>query len=239
MQIQLLHQQILIQTERLRDLHRSIMSHSAPIPAEEINNLLSEIRNLYGLAIQLNNENAIQLLNEIQFAAKEINLKATVPVTSEIKPDPAKIQDEPVKITEAKAISNKTEEKHSDKKRVVSDIHEMFHVTPVLANKFSDQKTVAEKIAGNENTRRISDHLKSPVTDLKSAIGLNEKFKFINQLFNGDAKEYHSVIDQLNTSSNSETAMNFLKEISDTNDWESHAAVAKTFMDIIERRFSA
>jgi len=240
MQIPLLHQQILLQTERLRDLHRSIMSHTTAIPAEELDTLLQEIRNLYSLALQLNNENAIQLLNEIKLAAKEIIVKEAASSIQTIEiPEPTIIQKELEKIAEVKQTALKSEEKPAEKKRIVTDIHEMYQVSPSLANKFSDHKTVGEKIAGNESTRRISDHLKTSVTDLKSAIGLNEKFQFINHLFKGDSKKYHLVIDQLNASPNSETAMSYLKEISDTNDWESHAAAAKTFIDIIERRFTA
>jgi hypothetical protein len=237
MQIPLLHQQILLQSERLRDIHRTMMNYNGSIPAKEMENFLLEIRNLYNLALQLNNENSINLLNEIQLAVNETkskNVPEVTPVASETS-----LKNIVEEIPEKTKIEIKLEEKSSDKKKIASDIHELYKESPTLANKFTDKKTVGAKIAGNENTRRISDNLKASVTDLKSAIGLNEKFQFINQLFNGDAKKYHSAIEQLNTSNGSEDAMNFLKEISETNDWESHAAVAKSFMDIIDRRFSA
>ena len=145
--------------------------------------------------------------------------------------------------TEAKLLTTnppgiKAEEKPAEKKRIVSDIHEMFHDTPTIANRFSDQQTVASKIAGGESTKRVSDQLKSSVTDLKSAIGLNEKFQFISHLFNGDAKKYNTAIDKLNACPTAEVAMKYVQEISDSNNWESYAPSAKSFLEIIERRFS-
>ena len=240
MQISILNQQLLVQTERLSDLHRSIMIHSTPVPAAVIENLLLEIRNLYTLALQLNNENAIQLLNEIQLTTAKHMAEFSNPVlqsSQDSVPDrtlsaeiiPKEVKPQPEK---------KAEEKTIEKKRIVSDIHEMFQDAPTIANRFSDHQTIAEKIAGNENTRRISDQLKTSITDLKSVIGLNEKFQFINHLFNGDAKNYNAAIDHLNATITSETAMKFVQEISDSNNWESYPQSAKSFLEIIDRRFS-
>ncbi len=249
MQILLLHQQILLETERLRDLHRSIMSHSSPVPAAEMENLLQEIRNLYSLALQLNNENALQLLNEIQMAANQLVLplsksslqsaENTVPF-QRIEPDETLVNDPKDSIPEMVPSSvSYIKEKPLEKKHIASDIHEMFHDSPTIAKRFSDHQTLAEKIAGNGNMKRVSDNQKSSVKDIKSAIGLNEKFQFINQLFNGDAKKYHSVIDELNTSTSVDIALNSIREISDFNNWESHPASAKSFIEIVERRFSS
>ena len=249
MQILLLHQQILLETERLRDLHRSIMSHSSPVPAAEMENLLQEIRNLYSLALQLNNENALQLLNEIQMAANKQILpfsKSSLLSSENSEPflskKPEEIQVDVPEDTIPEVVQppvSNISEKHPEKKHLVSDIHEMFHDAPTIAKRFSDHQTLAEKIAGNGSLKRVSDNQKTSVKDIKSAIGLNEKFQFINQLFNGDAKCYHSVIDELNKSSSIDIALNSIKEISDSNNWESHPASAKSFIEIVERRFSS
>ena len=248
MQIPLLHQQILLETERLRDLHRSIMSNSSPVPAVEMENLLQEIRKLYGLVLQLNNENALQLLNEVQLAAVQQMPTISKPfVQTSIEPPPIQIikQEElPSMETGEKTEDAKTflqsasVDKTQDKKHIVSDIHEMFHDSPTVANRFSDHQTIAEKMAGNDLKKRVSDNLKSSIKDIKSAIGINEKFQFINQLFNGDAKKYHTIIDEINSSPSSEIAMNRIRLISESNNWESHPASAKVFLEIIERRFS-
>ncbi len=248
MQILLLHQQILITTERLRDLHRSTMLHSSPIPASEMEILLQEIRNLYGLVLQLNNENALNLLNEVKLAVTQqmpvISKPTLAPAEESSTIHPSKPEEILLKVTEAKILEIKhtetsvTEEKSTQKKYIVSDIHEMFQDVPSVADRFSDHQTIAERIAGTGSMKRVSDNQKTSVKDIKAAIGLNEKFQFINQLFNGDAKKYHSVIDELNVSPSVDFAMNYVREISESNNWESHPASAKSFIDIIERRFS-
>lgn len=248
MQIPLLHQQILLETERLRDLHRSIMSHSSPVPAAEMENLLQEIRQLYSLVLQLNNENALQLLNEVQMAVVQQMPTKTKPfIQTSIEPPPIqtiKQKELPSMATEEKVedvnpfFQSASDDKTFDKKHIVSDIHEMFHDAPTVANRFSDHQTIAEKIAGNDLKKRVSDNLKSSIKDIKSAIGINEKFQFINQLFNGDAKKYNAIIEEINASHTAEIAMNHIREISDSNNWESHPVSAKVFLEIIERRFS-
>ncbi|MBK7571795.1 MAG: hypothetical protein IPI10_09285 [Bacteroidetes bacterium] len=66
MQSPIIHQQLILSTERIRDLHRSMQAHSSAIPAAEMEVFLAEIRKLYELALQLNYQNAMQLLNEMQ-----------------------------------------------------------------------------------------------------------------------------------------------------------------------------
>jgi hypothetical protein len=246
MQIPLLHQQIILQTEKLRDIHRQIMLHQSTAPAAEMNILLLEIRSLYSLAIQLNNENDIQLLNEIQLAFNNPPSPEVTPLTGiDARNDLAASRVEELKANApiVKAIdlnqqtSSITETIQQEKKRHTTEIHEMFHETPKVGGKFTGQKTVGEKISFQSGTKSIAENLKSPVRDIKSAIGINEKFLFINQLFNGDTNKYNTVIAELNSCSTSEFALNTIKNLSLANDWESHPGAAKLFKEIVERRF--
>src|SRR3569832_2302432 len=68
MQIPFLHQQIILETERLRDMHRSMMMHNAAIPSSEMEAFLKLLRKLYEVSLQLGSENSIQLLNEVHLA---------------------------------------------------------------------------------------------------------------------------------------------------------------------------
>ena len=254
MQIPLLHQQIIIQTERLRDLHRSIMMHSSPVPATELEDLLQEIRKLYGLTMQLSNENSLQLLNEIQLAVRQsmpesaksaIETMLEAPIPSQVE---ASVQNIPMNTNELNfmkidlhepeksSVMEKDEKPH---KKKLADIHEMFNDTATVGNRFTGQASIGNSIVGADSKRRVSDNINHAVKDIKSAIGLNEKFQFINQLFDGDAKKYNAVVDQLNNSDSGESALNYVKQISDEYDWESHASSARLFIDLVERRFSA
>jgi len=235
MKIPLLHQQIIIQTEKLREMHRSIMMLPAPLPISEIEILLREIRNLYSIVLELNNENAILLLDEVQLASNQLSADIIA------KQENSKATNIPLVKTEngnqqEKTSISKKKEIEPEKKQPIG-IHEFMKET-TLADKFEDHQTIGEKIASNEMRKRLGDTLKSHVNDIKSIIGINEKFQFINILFKGDYSTYETAINSINASSTVEEAMKHLQSISSSDQWKSHPASARSFLDIIERRFS-
>lgn len=242
MQIPLLHQQIMLQTERLRELHRSIMLHTPPVPATEIENLLKELRSLYNTVLQLNNENAIQLLDQVQLAVNQIIPEVkSQPITAVVSQSESvnKVFSQEVKKDEEMTLTASVETVSTGSSRNPSlpDIHTFLRETGTFASQFEERPTLGEKIATLDNKKRYSDNLRIPVKDIKSAIGLNEKFLFINQLFKGDSVTYNAVVDRLNTSSSMESAMNHIQSLAESNNWETHPESAKLFIEIIERRF--
>lgn len=92
--------------------------------------------------------------------------------------------------------------------------------------------------AENTGSTSIAEKLeKTPLADLKSAIGLNRKFQFINTLFEGDGGAYDTAIQFLNQDENaaevsSWIAENLPKEFED----EDEQSVLIAFIDLIERR---
>lgn len=68
------------------------------------------------------------------------------------------------------------------------------------ADLFSGPTTIAEKFQ-KEDDNTIAANVSSPtVGHLKTAIGINDKFLFINELFQGNLTEYNEAIEQLNES---------------------------------------
>ena len=69
-----------------------------------------------------------------------------------------------------------------------------------VADKFKeDSKSINEKIISDKEDHSIAARMqKGRISDLKFAIGLNEKFLFINELFDGNMKDYANAIDLLN-----------------------------------------
>lgn len=246
MKIPLLHQQIILQTEKLRDLHRSIMMQSPPADAAEIENLLREIRSLYSLALELSNENAIQLLSQLQIAVNQnyTPIVTVKDIAQETKlPEPKKEnlevrQSEPV-INHMTVFSNELTEKSQPITSKQNGYHYSFKDSPTLAGSFEDHQTLGDKIAAREMKKTVSENLKIPVKDIKSIIGLNEKFQFINFLFDGDTGKYNAAIDAINSCATSEEALEKLKDIAESKKWNPQAPSAKTFFEIIERRFYA
>ena len=76
------------------------------------------------------------------------------------------------------------------------------------------------------------------MSDLKSAIGLYEKFNFINDLFAGDSLAYERTIVQLNGMINFREADNYLNGVRAHYKWDGKSESVIRFMEILKRKFS-
>ncbi len=91
---------------------------------------------------------------------------------------------------------------------------------------YSDEMALAERLQ------------KSAIGDLGKAIPIAQKFVFINELFNQNADEYHSSIEQLNKFDDMEEAMVFIKEVlMPRYNWNREHKNVELFIDLVERRF--
>lgn len=73
-----------------------------------------------------------------------------------------------------------------------------------LSEKFqSNQQSIYDKLSSNKENQSLENKLNSnPVTDLRKAIGINDRFSFINELFDGNKGDYDHFIDLLITTRN-------------------------------------
>ena len=77
---------------------------------------------------------------------------------------------------------------------------------------------------------------RNAIKDLKAAIGINEKFLFINELFKGNMKEYNDSIFKLNEYKSLEEAVQFLDELKEKHKWDSDMVAYLTLNDFVERK---
>jgi hypothetical protein len=85
----------------------------------------------------------------------------------------------------------------------------------------------------------ISNHLKKqPIADLMSAIGLNERYLYSNELFDGNIEEFRTTIKVLNEFDNGEEAMTFFNNgLRDAYGWEDDNMLANALFSLVERRY--
>ncbi len=74
-----------------------------------------------------------------------------------------------------------------------------------------------------------------PVVDLRSEIGLNDKFLIIRDLFNGDAAAYETTIDRLDAFDDLDDCMIYIVEHFM---WNTRSDGAKALMEHLERKFA-
>jgi hypothetical protein len=102
------------------------------------------------------------------------------------------------------------------------------------ANKSIFEKIADEKSADNSLASKLS---KTKIKDLVNSIGLNEKFLFINELFDGNSALYNQEIQVLNTQNNSSEALQYFQELQQKNNWEKESKVYEKLKDLVERRY--
>lgn len=111
--------------------------------------------------------------------------------------------------------------------------------TQVVINDPEDRPlvTINQILSAQTSPQRFGHELK-PITDLKSAITLNDKLLFVRDLFNGYSMAYGEAIEILNRFSRFEEADNFLKiNYYVKNNWEAKQATTDKFYEILQRRF--
>ena len=135
---------------------------------------------------------------------------------------------------------------------------------PVLFNPLEDTPTLFHQKSNKENSQKelneiietdsrsslnerlasdstaISDSLKdSPIKDLKKAIGINDRFFFINELFKGDEVMYERSIKTINGFSIYPEAEYWIRrELKLKLGWNERLDAVKQFDQLVKRRFS-
>lgn len=90
-----------------------------------------------------------------------------------------------------------------------------------------------------ESKTELFDSLKeTPIRDLKKAIGINDKFLFVNELFRGDDTMYERSIKTINSFSIFPEAEYWIKrELKLKLGWDDRNEVVKQFDQLVKRRF--
>jgi hypothetical protein len=114
--------------------------------------------------------------------------------------------------------------------------HSEHHKETIIAEKYAkDHKFINEVISQGTQKKDFSSMLQSkPISSIEGAIGINEKFLFIHDLFNGDSDTYNKTIEILNNSANFNEAFNYLHN---TFSWEMKSEAAQKLLELVRRRF--
>ena len=100
----------------------------------------------------------------------------------------------------------------------------------------STGETLAEKMMGDDNTLAAKLQ-QAPIRDLKSAIGINDKFLFVNELFGGSMERYSKSIDNLNDLKTLNGAMIYLNELKIELQWNSSNEAYQKLKSLVSHKF--
>lgn len=71
--------------------------------------------------------------------------------------------------------------------------------------------------------------------DLKSSIGLNDRFRFVNELFGGNSPEFNAAVDQLESMENKDEAEDYLDRLSGVYHWDKSGPAYSDFLQLVHR----
>ncbi len=132
------------------------------------------------------------------------------------------------------------EESFVQKMNPLPKIASLFEDTTVAVQEMSRESfSILDKFMKKKEDTSLAERLKhTPISDLKTAIGVNEKFQYINELFNGNYEDFNASLDLLNKCRSFTDAEIFIAEnLFDKYNWQIDNKSVATFMDLVERRF--
>jgi hypothetical protein len=98
------------------------------------------------------------------------------------------------------------------------------------------QTTITTTSVSSVNAETLIPKSNKPIK--KMEIGINDKFRFINELFGQSQLEYSTAIEQLNLCDNLEESENYLNNIKELYKWKNDSPLLKTLFALNQKRFS-
>jgi hypothetical protein len=112
---------------------------------------------------------------------------------------------------------------------VVADLKEE---APIVLNPVVAEVSIVSAVEPEVKKETILN-----LVDIKSGIGINDKFQFIGELFANNVDAYENAIKRLNADSSLEISLSTLEEIKKENNWKDESEAGQRFVEIVKRRF--
>ncbi|GAB2546639.1 hypothetical protein [Rufibacter soli] len=98
--------------------------------------------------------------------------------------------------------------------------------------------TLNDRLKQPSNVTYIDRNQEQKIGSLKDAISINQRFSFINELFEGDNMAYHAVIKDLDAYGNSQDAKNYLlQDVGSKYNWSRKEEHVQKLTKLIDRKF--
>jgi hypothetical protein len=225
-----------ILTENIKELGILISGFKKyeKIPDIEMDLALAKTRNLYDVLLLLKKSETMDGESEelqVEKSGKPVGEddKISREKPEELKMGIIETTSEPQKVELSKDNIN---EKNT---RVNKENIQVRDEPKIISDRFKKQPaSIHDNIKQVKQYQDLSSKLQAkPISNLAKAIGLNEKYAFIHELFQGDAKKYEETIQILNNASNFNEAYNYLIE---NFDWNMDSELVQLILELIRRK---
>ncbi len=103
-----------------------------------------------------------------------------------------------------------------------------------------EDDSLHNRISGQKEEKSIGTRMQQkPIENLKEVIGVNEKFLFINELFNGNIQDYHNAVAKLNSMQDVKQAFDYLNALGIDYSWDANrsASTIEKLANYVQRRY--
>ncbi|MCF8227121.1 MAG: hypothetical protein K9J30_14685 [Bacteroidales bacterium] len=223
--------------QEIEKLVRNLNKYPSP-PRIELDLAMAKLRNVYELLSLISADTTDELIKAESIEAGPVTEKRP---SEEKKIEDAKEMEETEKKDTKEEIPNKAAEKSAgppqepvsdsegeresktdgsvstsgekepEEKQSPPDAEEEPGKTSILAEKFTKDKSINEKIASMTGEKTSGKYTGEPIDSIRRNIGINDRFLIIRELMSGDNEEYNRLINTLDECSNFNEAFNHIQ----------------------------
>jgi len=102
---------------------------------------------------------------------------------------------------------------------------------------FSASKTLADVYQNDEDNSLAAKIKQNKIADIKAAIGINDKFLFINEIFKGEMSTYNQTIEALNGTNDFHEAIHYIDQLKLSYGSEENKPSFNKLFEIAKRKF--
>jgi hypothetical protein len=102
---------------------------------------------------------------------------------------------------------------------------------------FEKAASLYDKIAKPVDKTLAGQATRQPVSNIKAAIGINEKFAYLKELFKNNVNDYNEALEKLNNFESYSEAEDFFQELKAKYDWDSESKSFQGLADLLNRRY--
>jgi hypothetical protein len=225
----ILHDEITDLLETIREQFETLNAFEGKIPILEFEIIKDNVRKLYEKLYLLQRMN-----DPFDLARQKEQTVEKSREHEEIKEVPANTD-----VTSSEIHVAAVEEKSPDKTTEEKEIPPETPAEPLKADLFTlETSAFNEKLKEAREQSLGTRSRQTGSADIKSLVNINDKFLFINELFDGDYKEYSHTIEIFNNFDDKGEAFEFLDSLLKNNLWNSTSPAFLKLKEIVEKRFS-
>jgi len=243
--------------------HSDRLTISHTLPALELSVLLSKISRLYEEVVILKHEISIMEYSEVENlmnTPREQKEEAKVEVAQEKEEERTEnfetvedlvSKDEDAGIVENENLPNQESQKREEVKEEASkSIENEDSDEKPETNEFPNKEIIGmspyeidfqdlnSKLSAKEDKSVVDQLQAQPIADLTTAIGLNERYLYANELFDGNMDEFREALKSLNAFDSLEEALSYFdSELKSNYNWSDGNELVSSLKLLVRRRF--